>query len=334
MIRKIFKWLAVLLLVAVVGIGVWGYAPDVPVKELRAKYANAESEFVDLGNGLTVHLRDEGPKDAPAIILLHGSNASLHTWEEWVKRLSGKYRIIRFDQIGHGLTGPDPKDCYSAACFVDTVNRVAANRGLDKFFLGGNSMGGGVSHEYAKAHPERLLGLILVDASGAPEKTPEKKDLPIGFRIMAMPGVNKIATVITPRSLVERSLRQSVSKGGYINDAEVDLYWELLRRPGNRDATLKRFGARAATTAAMRTPISDTTRGVPTLIIWGDEDKLIPVSAAAWFAEQYRGSTTRIFKGVGHIPMQEAPEESAKAVSDWLAAIGADQATQDQATLR
>jgi pimeloyl-ACP methyl ester carboxylesterase len=319
MIRKIFKWLAILLLVAVIGIGIWGYAPDVPVKELRAKYANAESEFVDLGNGLTVHLRDEGPKDAPAIILLHGSNASLHTWEEWTKRLKGQYRVIAFDQIGHGLTGPDPKDCYSAACFVDTVNRVAANRELAKFYLGGNSMGGGISHEFAKAHPDKLLGLILVDAGGAPDLTPGKRDLPIGFRIMQMPVINKIATVISPRSVIEESLRNSVSKADYINDKEVDLYWEMLRRPGNRDATLKRFSSRQSSMAAEGKPVPEATRAIPTLIIWGDEDKLIPVAAASWFGEQYRGSTVRIFKGVGHIPMQEIPEESAKAVLDWLA---------------
>jgi pimeloyl-ACP methyl ester carboxylesterase len=319
MIRKILKWLAILLLVAVIGIGYWGYAPDIPVKDLRAKYANAESEFVKLDNGLTVHLRDEGPKDAPAIILLHGSNASLHTWEQWTGRLKDTYRIIAFDQIGHGLTGPDLKGCYSAACFTDTINRIAANRGLTKFYLGGNSMGGGISHEYAMAHPDRLLGLILVDAGGAPDLTPGKRDLPIGFKIMQMPVINKIAMVISPRSIIEQSLRNSVSKAGYIDDKEIDLYWEMLRRPGNREATLKRFSERPARKAEAGGDVPQAARSIPTLIIWGDEDKLIPVAAADWFAKQYPNSTVHIFKGVGHIPMQEIPEESAKAVSDWLA---------------
>jgi pimeloyl-ACP methyl ester carboxylesterase len=320
MMRKFFKWLGLGLLFLVIGFGVWGYAGDIPAAELRAKYGNGESEFVKLDNGLTVHLRDEGPADAPAIILLHGSNASLHTWEEWTKRLKGKYRIIRFDQIGHGLTGPDLKNCYTPACFVDTVDRIATNRGLSKFILGGNSMGGGVAHEYAKVHPEKLAGLIMVDASGAPEKTPEKKDLPIGFRIMMMPGINQIATVITPRSIVEKSLRDSVSKAGYINDAEVDLYWELLRYPGNRAATLKRFGEYAKRVADTK-PLPDATRAIPTLIIWGDEDKLIPVAAASWFKEQYHTSISRIYNGVGHLPMQEVADETAKAVDDWVSAL-------------
>jgi pimeloyl-ACP methyl ester carboxylesterase len=314
MIRNILKWTAAMLLVLVIGVGIWGYAGDIPAKELRAKYANAESEFVKLDNGLTVHLRDEGPKDAPAIILLHGSNSSLHTWDEWTKSLSGKYRIIRFDQIGHGLTGPDLKDCYTAACFVDTVNRVAANRGLTKFTLGGNSMGGWVSWEYAKAHPDKLDGLILVDAAGAPDAAP--KSLPIGFRLMALPGINKIATIITPRSLVEKSLHQSVSKPAYITSKEVDLYWELLRYPGNRDATIKRAQARRG----LETPQNNNAPvlNIPALILWGEEDKLIPVSAVKWFEAHLPNHVTQIYSKTGHLPMQEVAAESARDVSDWL----------------
>jgi pimeloyl-ACP methyl ester carboxylesterase len=317
MIRKFFKWFFIVLLLAFIGLFTWGFAGDIPAKELRAKYANAESEFVDLGDGLTVHLRDEGPKDAPAILLLHGSNASLHTWQQWADRLSKDYRIIRFDQIGHGLTGPQPKGDYGIAAFVETVDRVAKNRGLTKFYLGGNSMGGGVSHAYAMAHPDKLSGLILVDASGAPDAKP--KQLPIGFKIMGMPGVNQLATVITPRSIIEKSLRGSVSNQAVVTDAEIDEYWELLRYPGNREATLKRFSARREPIAIG--DMSSATRAVPTLIIWGDEDKLIPVSAAKWFAEAYPNNVTRIYKGIGHLPMEETAEQSADDVRAWLAGL-------------
>jgi pimeloyl-ACP methyl ester carboxylesterase len=314
MIRKFFKWAGLLLLIAIVAIGVWGYAPDIPVKELRAKYANAESEFVKLDNGLTVHLRDEGPKDAPAIILLHGSNASLHTWQQWVGRLGKDYRIIRYDQPGHGLTGPHPADDYSAKAFVDVVDRIAQNRGLSKFYLGGNSMGGWVTHEYAKVHPEKLLGIILVDAGGAPDAKP--KSLPIGFRIARLPVLNKLLQVITPRSVIETSLRQTVSNQSVVTSAEIDEYWELLRYPGNREATGKRFaqyGSRVSTN-----PVSEATRKVPALILWGDEDRLIPVESAKWFQSQYMDQVTHIYPGIGHLPMEEAAEASAGDVLNWL----------------
>ena len=312
--RKFLKWAGLVLLALIVALFAWGYAGDVPVSELRAKYANAESEFVDLGGGMTVHLRDEGPKDAAAIILLHGSNASLHTWQQWVDRLGKDYRIIRYDQPGHGLTGPHPKDDYSASAFVDVVDRIAKNRGLGKFYLGGNSMGGWVTHEYAKAHPEKLLGIILVDAGGAPDAKP--KSLPIGFRIARMPVINNLAQVITPRSVIETSLKQSVSNQAVVTRAEVDEYWELLRYPGNRDATLKRF----AQYGSRNTPatLSEATRKVPALILWGDEDKLIPVESTKWFQSQYTDQVTHIYKGIGHLPMEESAKASAGDVNDWL----------------
>ena len=312
--RKFFKWAAIALLVAIAALFAWGYAPDIPADELRAKYANAESEFVDLGDGLTVHLRDEGPKDAPALILLHGSNASLHTWQQWVDRLGKEYRIIRYDQPGHGLTGPHPKDDYSAAGFVDVVDRVAKNRGLSKFYLGGNSMGGWVTHEYAKAHPEKLRGIILVDAAGAPDAKPRK--LPIGFRIARMPGISTLARVITPRDMIETSLKQSVSIQSVVTPAEIDEYWELLRYPGNREATAKRFALYGSRNT--QTPLSAATRKVPTLILWGDEDTLIPVEAAKWFQSTYSDSTAHIYNGIGHIPMEETADKSAADVRNWL----------------
>ena len=314
MIWKAIKWLLAIIVLAFAGLFIWGYAADVPLAELKAKYANAESEFVDLGEGLTVHLRDEGPADAPSIILLHGSNASLHTWDEWTQRMKDKYRIIRFDQPGHGLTGPHPKDDYSVAAFADAVDRVAANRGLGRFTLGGNSMGGGIAYEYAKTHPEKLAGLILVDSGGQPEAKPTA--LPIGFRIMQWPVINELATIITPRSIIDQSLRSSVSKGSYIDDAEVDLYWELLRRSGNREATIKRFGHRSAQPKDAFDPKPLAT---PALILWGEEDRLIPVSSAAWFAKRFPDSRTHIYKGIGHIPMQELPDESARDVIEWMA---------------
>lgn len=305
--------------------------PDTDAAEMRAKYGAPPSQFVDLGEGLTIHLRDEGPKDAPAIILLHGSNADLHTWEPWAENLKADYRVIRFDQVGHGLTGPDPKGDYTRANYVKHIRRLADHLGLERFILGGNSMGGKHAVSFADTYPDRVLGLVLVDASGMPMLTPqaleEGGDNPgkrrgsttsnIGFKIAGMPGINRIVEQVTPRSLIEQSLRQSVSVESIVTEEMIDRYWELLRYPGNRRATLQRFsipydplGRRkfAAITA-------------PTLIIWGEEDRLIPVAAARWLDQTMANTTLVIYPGVGHLPQEEAAEQSLADLRAWLATL-------------
>ncbi len=154
----------------------------------------------------------------------------------------------------------------------------------------------------------------MVDASGAPNSQP--KALPIGFRIARMSTLRPIMSVITPRSVIERSLRQSVSNQSVATPAEIDEYWELLRYPGNREATGKRFAQFSSRFSTK--PVGEATREVPALILWGDEDKLIPVSSANWFASTYKNSRTQIYKGIGHLPMEENPDQSAADVRNWL----------------
>ena len=314
MFGKMLKRISLLLLILISTLLIWGYAGDIPAEKLRVKYANGESEFVTLNNGLTVHLRDEGPVDAPAIILLHGSNASLHTWDAWTERLKGRYRIIRYDQAGHGLTGPHPANCYTRECFARIVEAVADNRGLDHFILAGNSMGGGIAYHYAQDHGDRLNGLILVDAAGAPEDKSRK--LPIGFRIMTWPVINRLSIIITPRSVIEKSIHGSVSRSEFVDDAEVDLYWELIRHPGNRDATVRRFATYARENAELATKAKQL--DIPTLILWGEEDRLIPVAAVKWCEAKLPIHESIIYPATGHIPMQEVTDESAADVDRWI----------------
>lgn len=288
--------------------------PDTDRDAMRAKYGDAPSQFVTLPDGQSIHLRDEGPPDAPAIILLHGSNADLHTWHPWVAALSRDYRIIRYDQIGHGLTGPSNDEKYALPDFVEDVDQVADYLGIDSFVLGGNSMGGWVAAGYALSHPNRLDGLVLIDASGAPIRRPEGEGGNLGFTIAAIPGVNRLMEHITPRSLVERSLRQSVSNQAIVTPEAIDRYWELLRYPGNRAATIARFNT------PRQTYIQDeiAALNVPTLIIWGAQDALIPVEAARWYDAHLTASDLIVLDGIGHLPMEEAADETAATLDAWL----------------
>jgi pimeloyl-ACP methyl ester carboxylesterase len=297
--------------------------PDTDPAAMRAKYGGPPSQFVTIGDGVRVHLRDEGPAEPEGlpIILLHGSNADLHTWEPWVRELAQTRRVIRFDQVGHGLTGPDPAGDYSRANYAADVVEVADALGLEQFILGGNSMGGKHAMEVANTYPERVAGLILVDASGAPmpEEPGGQEDEDsggnIGFAIAQTPGLNAIVEQITPRSLIRQSLEQSVSVQSVVTEEAVDRYWELLRYPGNRAATMKRFGAPydpldEAEIAAI---------GVPTLIIWGEEDRLIPVASGRWLDRVMPDTKLLVLPRIGHLPHEEAPEATLEALRKWLA---------------
>ena len=310
--RKVLGWL--LLVVAMVAAAAFLYfkTPDTDPVAMRAKYGGAPSQFVDIGGGLKVHLRDTGPRGAPVLMLVHGSNASLHTWEPWAARLGKRYRVIRFDLPGHGLTGPSPARLYSAAAFADVVEKVRAKLGVDHMVLGGNSMGGGVAWHYALMYPERLTGLILVDASGQP--APKGHKPPFAFRVAQTPVLREFAAMITPRSLIEQSLPDGFYDRSLATDAQIDRYWELLRYPGNRTATIDRF----STTPDYATPARLARITTPTLILWGDDDRLIPVSSGRWMAANIPGSQLIVYPSTGHIPMEERADESAADVYRFI----------------
>ncbi len=286
--------------------------PDTDPEEMREKYGQAPSQFVELEDGQTVHLRDEGPRDAPAIVLLHGSNADLHTWQPWVDRLSDEYRIVRLDQIGHGLTGPSISGTYGLDDFHATINEVTAKLEIETFVLAGNSMGGWIAMDYAMKHPDRLEGLVLVDAGGADIQREGSGNL--AFTIARLPGVGAAMSQLLPRSIVERSLSQSVSNQDVVTDERIDRYWELARYPGNREATRTRFsGSRVSFDAADISAVE-----VPTLVMWGDEDALIPVEAATWYDDLLPASTLVIYEGFGHLPQVELPDRSATDLRGWI----------------
>ena len=320
--KRFFKWLAAIVLVLVAALFIWGYAPDTDAAAMKAKYGGGASQFVELQPGLNIHYRDQGNRDGRVVVLIHGSNASLHTWEPWVERLSSDYRIISLDLPGHGLTGSHPGAVYDYPVFVDVVDKLMTKLGVSKAVIGGNSMGGGTAWMFALTHPEKTEAVLLVDAAGAPAW--QSKKTPIGFRMMRMPVVKELARFIAPRSMFESSLKTSMSVQSKIDDKLVDRYWELNRYPGNREATMKRFSLQHNNRPATKDKLAAIK--VPVMIMWGAEDNLIPVSSARWFAEAIPGAKLVVYPKVGHIPMEELPERSAADVKLWLDALPKEQA--------
>lgn len=312
--KRLIKWLAILLLAALAIVFFWGYAPDTEAAQMKAKYGSATSRYAELEPGLRVHYRDEGKPDGRVIVLIHGSNASLHTWEQWVAILGKDYRVISLDLPGHGLTGKNPAGVYDNASYVGIVDRLLVKLKIEKAVVGGNSMGGGVSWMYALAHPEKVEALLLVDASGQPYA--RSGNTPIGFCLMRMPVIKEAARFIAPRSIFESSVKTSMSVESKIDDRLIDRYWELNRYPGNREATMQRFANPNSMKPGTKERLA--TIKVPVLIMWGAEDNLIPVSSARWFADAIPQANLVIYPDVGHIPMEEIPEKSAGDFKIWL----------------
>jgi pimeloyl-ACP methyl ester carboxylesterase len=308
---KLIGWLVLALLLGFIGLTIAYWAPDRPVDELTVRWAPPPSQFVAI-DGMQVHLRDEGPRDDPTpLLLLHGTSASLHTWEGWVRRLRARHRVISVDLPGYGLTGPTPDGDYSQARNTAFVIDLLDTLKVDRVVVAGNSFGGQVAIDMALAHPSRVDKLILVDALGYPRNA---TSVPIAFRIAGMPGLNKWMEVVLPRRVVEDSVRNVYGDPGKVTPALVDRYYQLSTRAGNRGSLPKRFVSLPTDESAKH--IAAITQ--PTLILWGGRDRLIPPDNAARFHRDIAGSQLVVFPTLGHVPQEEDPAATVKAVEVFL----------------
>lgn len=290
------------------------WTPDLDRRTLQRDYGGPPSRYAEVAPGLTVHYRDQGPKSGRTVVLLHGAYSSLHAWDGWLPHLTTDDRVVTIDLPGHGLTGPHPDDDYAIDTMVHTVDRLLAGLGIERVVIGGNSMGGWVAWRYAAAHPDKVDGLILVCAAGIPRADAAPGREPLGFRIAATPGLSWVARRLTPRWLAGESLRSVVGTPAAVDEAMVDRHWRLLRHPGNRQAALKR-------TALLRNPPpADALDRIatPTLILWGAEDPLLPAANAEVFHRRIAGSRLVVLDGLGHLPMEEAPDRTAAVVGAFL----------------
>ena len=310
--KKIFKvpTYSLLVIVAlVIAFCVLNYRADVPVAELKAKYATAESKFMDL-DGMAVHYRDEGnPADKTPVVLLHGTAASLLTWNGWTTALKAKHRVIRLDLPGYGLTGPNPDQDYSMNFYCRFLHDFLEKLDVNRFYLAGNSLGGKIAWEYALAFPGNVKKLILIDAAGYP--LPHRMSLAI--RLASTPVLKNILLYFTPRFLVEKSLKEVYADHSKVTEQLVDQYYDMVCRTGNRAALVAWAGM----------VDDDNYRKIkqiqtPTLILWGEADTWIPVEDAYRFEKALPNNRVVIFKDLGHIPQEEDPAETVKEVLVFL----------------
>ncbi len=286
----------------------FGYR-DIPIETLTAKYGPPPSSFINV-EGMNVHYRDEGKGSIP-VVLIHGTGSSLHTFEEWTTQLKEDHRVVRMDLPGYGLTGPFIDRNYSMEHYAHFIAEFLKALGIKKCVVGGNSLGGNIAWRFTAEYPEMVEKLILIDASGYPLKA---KSVPLAFKVAKTPVVRNLFTYITPKSVARSSVKNVYADKSKVSEALVDRYFELTLREGNRQAFIDRLNTPLDTTSYKR--IRSIQK--PTLIIWGDQDELIPVEAAYRFHDDLPADTLVILKDTGHVPMEESPDQSLEALISFL----------------
>jgi len=279
--------------------------PDLPKTELIDKYANEESRFLEVDN-MNIHYRIEG--QGPALVLLHGTASSLHTWDVWTEMLKDSLQVVRLDLPAFGLTGPHPIHDYSLDTYADVVIHFLDKIDVDRFSIAGNSLGGSISRKIAEKYPERIEQLILIDPGGY--KT--NKALPFAFRLGRTPVLKHLISSITPLSLFEKSIKEVYHDDSKISDKLLMRYYELSLAPGNRDALVARMNQES------EEKWKSKFLKMPVLIMWGKMDEWIPVTLVDSFLRDIPEAEVVIYEQAGHVPMEEIPYETAEDARQFL----------------
>lgn len=311
------KLLAVLAILIVVSgaIGAFTYfnlAGGEAASALEEKYLSADDRFVNIG-GARVRVRIEGAEDAPPIILVHGFTHSLETWNAWADVLKSDHRVIRYDLMGHGLTGPDPKKRYSPTERAQTIGDIMDALGINHANIAGNSLGGLAAWRFASEHPERVEKLILISPGAYPLNG--AADTPA-----EIPAAMKVYLMTAPEAGVRASAGYIYADDSKITDERVAVMRDMIHREGNGEAlieSLEEFTLPDPTEALSRI-VS------PTLIQWGEGDVIIPIQQGRDIAAAIPNATMITYPGVGHAAQEESPAET---VADAIAFLHGDAVT-------
>jgi pimeloyl-ACP methyl ester carboxylesterase len=258
-----------------------------------------------------VHYTDEGNRNGRTLILVHGFAASVHAWRPWIERLRNDYRLVAIDLPGHGLTQTPNGYRSTLEGNAALIDALANEVGAHSFVLAGNSMGGAVSVAYAKAHPEKLDGLVLVDAAG----WPGKKGGPPGFVSLFNNPVGRwFIKLFDPHLFATSGLKSAYHDEALVTDALVDRYVDLAMAEGHRDVLL----TQRTQPVPPWTPLDFHAIRIPTLVMAGENDELIPADNSRAIAGAIPGAKLIIYPDAGHLPMEQIPDATTRDLRAFL----------------
>lgn len=294
-----------LLGLVLIGLALW--TPDRDPAWLAERYLRSPADLVEV-DGVRLHVRVDGPADAPAVLFLHGFGASLHTWETWAQALSTDFRVVRLDLPGSGLSPPDPARNYTDAHSLALIEGLLDRLGIASASVVGHSMGGRLAWQLAAARPARVSRLVLLAPDGFASPGFEYDRAP------EVPASLQLMRFTLPRFVLKMGLEPAYADPAVLTDPMLDRYHDLVLAPGARQAMLDRMAQ-----AVLTDPVARLQRiTAPTLLLWGEQDAMIPVTNAADYLKAVSGSRVVTLPGVGHIPQEESPAAALGPVRDFL----------------
>src|SRR6476469_4692831 len=270
---------------------------------------------------ISLHGHDFAYREAgegPTLLLIHGMAGSSRAWKAVMPDLARDYRVIAPDLPGHGESAPPTGD-YSLGNLAATLRDLLGVLGIERATIVGQSLGGGVAMQLAYQHPELAERLVLVCSGGL------GREVTWMIRALSLPGAEYVAPVIFPgfvRDLGDRVA--GVVEGLGVRSPRLAEIWDAyatLTEPDHRAAFLRTVHAviEPGGQAVSATDRLYLAAAMPTLIVWGDRDPIIPVSHGRAAHEAMPGSRLEIFDNVGHFPHAEEPERFGRVLLDFLA---------------
>lgn len=275
----------------------------------------SEMKFLEL-HGDRVAYQDEGT-GSDALLLIHGMAGSSQAWRSVIPPLSRRYRVVAPDLLGHGQSAK-PRGDYSLGAFAVWLRDLLDELGISRATIIGQSLGGGVAMQLVYQHPDYCERLVLISSGGL------GPDVGWTLRMLSAPGAELILPLVAPRQVMSagNKLRSWFSTAGIQSPRGAEMWsaYSSLSDGQTRQAFLRTLRSvvdhRGQAVSALNR--LHLTADLPTMVIWGDHDRIIPVEHGYAIHEARPGSRLEVLTGVGHFPHVERPGEVVDLIVDFI----------------